>query len=137
MGLPYDLLHSSLRELGSRSGENSLPSQIHTVPSSTPGLGVICGLNMLFTGSRPCSERFMINFSLDPGYSSLLSKTNINSTSIWRVPPIRSLVYYHLTLKQSDLFIYLVVCFVINVLNNRTIILLNLAEYRLILANSA
>ena len=28
-------------------------------------------------------------------------------------------------------------CFVINVLNNKTIILLNLAEYRLILANSA
>ena len=28
-------------------------------------------------------------------------------------------------------------CFVINVLNNKTIILLNLAEYRLILANSS
>ena len=28
-------------------------------------------------------------------------------------------------------------CFVINVLNNKTIVPLNLAEYRLILANSA
>ena len=28
-------------------------------------------------------------------------------------------------------------CFVINLLNNKTIILLNLVEYRLILANSA
>ena len=31
----------------------------------------------------------------------------------------------------------IIVCFVINLLNNKTIILLNLAEYRLILADEA
>ena len=39
--------------------------------------------------------------------------------------------------KMSAVRFTNVTCFVINLLNNKTIILLNLAEYRLILADSA
>jgi len=40
-------------------------------------------------------------------------------------------------IKTVSSFFAIRLCFVINVLNNKTIILLNLVEYRLILANSA
>ena len=40
-------------------------------------------------------------------------------------------------IKIASSFSAINLCFVINVLNNKTIILLNLAEYRLVLANSA
>ena len=39
--------------------------------------------------------------------------------------------------KIASSFSAINLCFVINVLDNKTIIVLNLAEYRLILANSA
>jgi len=40
-------------------------------------------------------------------------------------------------IRRTERFKNVTSCFVINLLNNKTIILLNLAEYRLILADSA
>ena len=45
--------------------------------------------------------------------------------------------FFFWEIKIASSFSAINLCFVINVLNNKTIILLNLAEYRLILANSA
>ena len=45
--------------------------------------------------------------------------------------------FFFRQIKIASSFSAVNLCFVINVLNNKTIILLNLAEYHLILANSA
>ena len=52
------------------------------------------------------------------------ARENVTSFLFWQI-------------KSASSFSAINLCFVINVLNNKTIILLNLAEYRLILANSA
>ena len=61
------------------------------------------------------------------GHSAL----NISRAYSTDIVDIRNFVY-----RKEKIVVFSALGFVINVLNNKTIILLNLAEYRLILANS-